>query len=271
MAKMTIKTIPLTIEYNPLTWDESAFNTLLEESTLVGYLLSNKKDGQHCSMSLNLYLLPLTSFYEGTLDTIRLSYTYLKTAFIQWLEVLTTNPNSFQFRNPPLDLWLDTRLNWINAVCVKIHNKFGTDISDATSTAYMTILTLYNKGSVYIGNLHYLKIAIFTAIKKEHYYMRNRLTGGHPKAIHLDATPGDFTLSIENDITSFHEIITAPTWETEEEQRYTEIWENLKEDLKEEFSDREIEQICKGSQYMSTSLYRRLLKWRNSHDLDDYL
>jgi hypothetical protein len=267
MAKMLIKTIAISIDDNPITWDEQAFYNHIETHTLVGYLLSNKQK----AMSLNLYLLPRNSFYEGTLEAIQLTHQALKIAYLQWLEVLVTNPNSFQFRNPPLDLWLDTRLNWINALCVKIHNKYGTDISEALSTAYMTILKLYNKGNVYIGNLHYLKIAIFTAIKKEHHYMKNRLTGAHPNAIHLDATPGEFTHSIENDITSFHEIITAPTWETEEEQRYQEIWENLKEDLKEEFSEREIEQICKGSEYMSTSLYRRLLKWRNSHDLDEYL
>ena len=166
---------------------------------------------------------------------------------------------------------MDTKQNWIRALCSKIHQKYGTDIDEALSTAYMTILKLYNKANVYLGNLHYLEIAIYTSIKKEHAYMRNRLTGQHPDAIHLDATPGEFTLSIENDVTSFHEIITAPTWETEEEQRYAEIWENMKEDLKEEFSEREIEQITKSYNHISQSLYRRLLKWRKTHNLEDYL
>lgn len=264
MAKMFMKTIPLSLEDNPMTWDDAKYQSLVGDNLVVGYLLAIK---HKTNMSINLYLLPIAS----TLATVPLTHAELKTAFLQWLELLIVTPNSFQFRNPPLDLWLETRLNWINALCVKIHNKFGTDISEALSTAYTTILTLYNKTNVYIGNLHYLEIAIFTAIKKEHHYMRNRLTGGHPDAIHLDASPGEFGKSIENDVTSFHEIIMIPTWDTEEEKRYAEIWESMKIDLAKEFSEREIEQICKGSAYMSMPLYRRLLKWRSTHDLVDYL
>lgn len=268
MTKMFIKTIAVSLDENPITWDETAYKAIVDSNTVVGYLLSIKPNQL---MSLNLYLLPPNTFYEGSLESIQLTHAELKNAFLQWLELLITAPNSFQFRNPPLDLWLDTRLNWINALCVKIHQKYGTDINEALSTAYMTILKLYNKGNIYIGNLHYLEIAIYSAIKKEHYYMRNRLTGQHPDAIHLDATPGEFTQSIDNDVSSFHEIIMIPTWETEEEKRYAEIWANMKEDLKEDFSEREIEQICKGTVYVSMPLYRRLLAWRKTHKLEDYL
>ena len=270
MAKMFIKTIALSPTDNPLTWDNSTYTKLIENNIIVGYLLSIKPTGQNENMSLNLYLLPPNTFYEGNLDLIELTHTTLKSAFLQWLETLSTDSHKFQFRNPPLDLWLDIRLNWINALCIRIHQRYGTDVGEAQSTAYMTILKLYDKGNIYFGNLHYLEIAIYTAIKKEHAYMRNRLTGKHPDAIHLDASPGDFNLSIDDAVADFHEIIMAPTWETEEEQRYNEIWENMKEDLKEDFSEREIEQICKGSA-IASSLYRRLLKWRKEHHIDEYL
>jgi hypothetical protein len=268
MTKMFIKTIAITLDYSPITWDEDTYNRLIDNNTVVGYLLSNKNK---TTMSLNLYLVPPNSFYEGNLASIKLTFAELKAAFLQWLDLIVTDPNSFQFRNPPLDLWLETRLNWINALCLKVHQKYGTDIGEALSTAYTTILKLHGKGNVYIGNLHYLKIAIYTSINKEHYYMKNRLTGGHKDAIHLDASPGDFSLSIENDVTDFHEILMMPTWVTEEEKRYDEIWDKMKEDLKEEFSEREIEQICKGSGYMPPSLYRRLLAWRKNHTMEDYL
>ncbi len=268
MAKMFIKTISVSLDDNPVNWTTERFNTVVDGNIVVGYLLSNKHKDE---MSLNLYLLPPNSLYEGTLESIQLTHTDLKNAFLQWLEVLITTPNSYQFRNPPLDLWLNIRLNWINALCVKIHQKYGTDVSEALSTAYMTILKLHKKGNVYLGNLHYLEIAIYTAIKKEHYYMRNRLTGAHPDAIHLDASPGEFNQSIDNDVTSFHEIITAPGWETEEEQRYAEIWLKMKADLAKEFTEREIEQICKGGIYLSSSLYRKLLSWRKTHNVEDYL
>ena len=271
MAKMFIKTIPISVDNNPITWDDEAYNQIVEKNTVVGYLLSVKHGNQKENMAMNLYLLPPTTFYEGKLETIQLTLADLKTAFLQWLELITTDPNSFQFRNPPLDLWLETRLNWINALCLRLHQKYGTDISEALSTAYMTILKLYGKGNVYIGNLHYLEIAIHTSIKKEHYYMKNRLTGGHKNAIHLDASPGEFSLFLDNDVTDFHEILMMPTWVTEEEKRYDEIWEAMKEDLKEDFSEREIEQICKGSGYMLPSLYRRLLTWRKNHSMEDYL
>ena len=271
MANMFIKTIAISLEDNPLTWTDEKYLSLTDANTVVGYLLSNKPNDKIASMSLNLYLLPPNGLYEGSLEAIRLTHADLKNAFLQWLEVLIINPVSFQFRNPPLDLWLNIRLNWVNALCVKIHNKYGTDVGEALSTAYMTILKLHKSGRVYINNLHYLEIAIYTAIKKEHHYMKNRLTGGHPDAIHLDASPGDFTQSIENDVSDFHEIIMVPEWETEEEKRYNEIWEEMKKDLTEEFSEREIEQICKGPAYMSMPLYRRLIAWRKTHSLDEYL
>lgn len=268
MAKMFIKTVALSLENNPITWNETTYTSVIDGNTVVGYLLLTRpNDG----MAINLYLLPANSFYEGSVASVQLTLAELKTAFLQWLEVLAVDSRSFQFRNPPLDLWLDTRLNWINALCVRVHQKYGTDISEAMSTAYMVILTLYRKGKVYIGNLHYLEIAIYTAIKKEHHFMRNRLTGNHPNAIHLDASPGDFSQSIENDVTDFHEIISAPTWETEEEQRYDEIWQNMKEDLKEDFTEREIDQICKGGNHLTMPLYRKLLAWRKTHSMDDYL
>lgn len=260
MPKLTIKTVPLTFEDNPAKWGEAEFQMIAEGNNVVGYLLSNSH-----KMSINLYLLP------PNIKATALTLIDLKMAFLQWLEVLVTTPNSYQFRNPPLDAWLETRLNWLKALCVKIHHKFGTNTDEALSTAYMTILKLHNKGNVYIGNLRYLEIAIFTAIKKEHHYMRNRLTGGHPDALHLDASPGEFSKFLDNDVTSFHEIISAPTWASEEEERYAEIWEKMKVDLMKEFSEREIEQICKGSAYMAMPLYRRLLKWRKSHDLFNYL
>lgn len=272
MVKMSIKTIPLTLQDNPLYWDDTKLKSIIDSNTIVGYLLSIKANDE---MSMNLYLLPPNGLYEGSLESIKIDQTELRNAFLQWLETLSITPRSFQFRNPPLDLWLETRLNWINALCIKVHQKYGTDISDALSTAYMTILGLHKKGKVYIGNLHYLEIAIYTAIKKEHYYMRNRLTGCHPDAIHLDASPGDFSQSIENDVTDFHEIITAPDWETEEERRYNEIWNCMEEDLRLDFTEREIDQIklsvLKGHLYLPSSLYRRLLAWRKTHSLEDYL
>jgi hypothetical protein len=267
--------VTISLDNNPISWSNEEYNKIVETNIVVGYLLAVKQKANTEDMSLNLYLLPL----NGLEPSIKLTHADLKSAFLQWLETLVISPRSFQFRNPPLDLWLETRLNWINALCVKIHQKYGTDISEALSTAYMTILTLYKKGSVYIGNLHYLEIAIYTAIKKEHYYMRNRLSGEHPNAIHLDASPGDFNLNIDNDVTNFHEIIAAPTWATEEEKRYDEIWDKMKADMLHDFSEREIEQICKAVQnekvdasiYLPSALYRRLLAWRKSHDLDDYL
>ncbi len=268
MSQMYIKTVNLSSTNNPMTWSEEELLKIREGNSIVGYLLFTK----HNNIAMNLYLLPESKLYEEVLDTIVISLDALRSAFLQWIELLTIDAKSFQFRNPPLDLWLPTRLNWINALSVKIHQKYGTDVSDALSTAYMTILKLHSKGNIYIGNLQYLKIAIITAIKKEHYYMRNRLTGEHPAAIHLDAdTDKVFNGAGDDGNLSFHDIITAPTWASEEEERYDEIWRNMKEDLKEDFSEREIEQICSGNVQMNIPLYRRLLKWRKTHSLEDYL
>ena len=116
MVKMSIKTIPLTLQDNPLYWDDTKLKSIIDSNTIVGYLLSIKANDE---MSMNLYLLPPNGLYEGSLESIKIDQTELRNAFLQWLETLSITPRSFQFRNPPLDLWLETRLNWINALCIK--------------------------------------------------------------------------------------------------------------------------------------------------------
>ncbi len=268
MTKMTIKTIKITDDYHPMTWTNETLDSFIEDNYIVGYLFVSKNNS---ISAINLYLAPIDRLHKIYKSTDIITLDILQVAFIQWLELLTIDSKSYQFRNPPLQLWLETRLNWIHSIAIKVHQKFGTDVTEALSTAYMTILTLYKKTNVYIGNLYYLEIAIFTAIKKEHAFMKNRLSGNHPNAIHLDASPGEFNRSIQNDVTSFHEIITAPSWKSEEEKRYDEIWAAMELDMREEFSEREIDQIKRGNVHMNIPLYRRLLKWRKTHKKEDYL
>ncbi len=97
MAKMFIKTVALSLENNPITWNETTYTSVIDGNTVVGYLLLTRpNDG----MAINLYLLPANSFYEGSVASVQLTLAELKTAFLQWLEVLAVDSRSFQFRNP---------------------------------------------------------------------------------------------------------------------------------------------------------------------------
>ena len=79
MAKMFIKTVALSLENNPISWDDNAYLDIIERNIVVGYLLSIKES----AMSINLYLLPDNSFYEGDLAAIELTLNDLKNAFLQ--------------------------------------------------------------------------------------------------------------------------------------------------------------------------------------------
>ena len=83
MTKMFIKTIPISLSSNPISWLEDEFSAQIENNIVVGYLLSNQS-----GMSINLYLLPINSIYNESLLANKLSQAELKTAFLQWLEVL---------------------------------------------------------------------------------------------------------------------------------------------------------------------------------------
>lgn len=265
MNKLKLLNLNLTqIEPNLLEWSEiDLFNIVGKDNIIVGYILKPKST----RFSLTLYI----TYYKYVSDVDRVvTLSDLKIIYKQWQESLTMDPNSFMFRNPPLDLWLETKLNWVKKISYQLSESYNKPMDECMSTLYMTILNCYNKSNIYLGNLHYIIIAAHNAMKLEHRYMLNRLYGNHPLAIHLDAVPSDFNASLDDSVASMHELIDGLTDAFYEEERDKAAVEELLLDLQEEFTTREIDQIINTPSFLPKSLYRRLLKWRKTRKLEDY-
>lgn len=269
MDKLRIITIILTQDNNPLKWTNDDLMTITKHAVVVGYILKNKsKTSNEPNPVLNLYVISGANLSDPT-KIIDLHS--LQSIFLQWIESLAEDPKSYMFRNPPLEEWLNTKENWVKKTTYKLSQSYNRPYDECMSTLYMVILKAYNKATVYLGNLHYIVVAVNNELKLEHRFMLNRLHGGHPEAIHLDAVPSDFNAGLQDSISSLHEIIGGPTFADFEEDRNHAIWEEILDDLKKEFSPREIDQIVNTPGFLPNTLYRKLIKWRKTHKREDYL
>jgi len=268
MSKLHILSVMLTSDNNPLKWTDKDLSRITNRHSIVGYLLKTVKINTESHSVLNIYVIKPELVSEN--DKV-INAQLLRNVFMQWLESLIEDPKSYMFRNPPLDKWLETKQNWIKKVTGKLASSYNKTYDDCLSSLYTTILHCYNKSDIYIGNLHYLVVAANNRLKVEYRYMLNRLSGEHPNAIHLDACPSDFNGGLENSVSSLHEIIGGAEDPYIRDDRNREMMEAIKADLREEFSEREIDQIVNAPGYLPNSLYRKLLKWRRTHKREDYL
>lgn len=268
MDKLQILTVAFNSNYSLLDYDDERWLTLVNNKVVVGYLLKNRGSSNLPLPTLNLYVIKADSLSDLTKI---ISLTTLKSIYQQWVESLIEDPKPYMFRNPPLEEWLETKQNWVKKITNQLAQSYGMSYDDCRSLIYNSILNCYNKGNIYLGNLHYLTVVVHNAVKLEHRYMLNRLHGGHPDAIHLDATPSDFNAALDDSISSLHEIVGGPTDADREEARLNEIADDMMEDLRKDFSEREIDQIINTPGFLPMPLYRKLLKWRKTHKLEDYL
>lgn len=269
MTKLRIITIVITPENNPSNWTEASLAKLTNGEVVVGYILKNKGIRSNIPRPvLNLYIIP-----EHCLTTPNsiIDLKTLQNIFLQWMESLVEDSKSYMFRNPPLEEWLNTKENWVKKISAKLSQSYNKPYDECMSSLYMVILQCYRKEDIYLGNLHYLIVAANNKLKLEFRFMQNRLYGGHPSAIHLDASPSDFNAGLEDSIASLHEIIGGTDDEFHSVDREQEILDAMLVDLREDFTEREIDQIKNTPGFLPMSLYRRLLKWRKTHKLEDYI
>lgn len=264
---MRIISKPLDTNDNPLQWTEADLDLITEGEFIIGYLIKNAAPIEEDIVPvLNLYLYDNLKTLSDPTKIISLAL--LQNIFLQWVESLREDLKSYMFRNPPLEEWLDTKKEWVKKISYKLSQSYGRNFDECMSTLYMTILNIYNKSDKYLGNLHYIVVAVNNEIRREFKFMRNRWHGGHPDALHLDA---DFQEGVDDSISSLHEIIGGPTYADLEELRLVQVFEEIREDMKKEFSPREMDQIVNTPGFLPLPLYRRLLKWRKTHKLEDYL
>lgn len=260
--KLRLTRIMLSAEDNPKTWVEEDLKSKLNGEVVVGYMLRIHNE------NFGIVLYSILEKYLSSKDSI-ISLQTLQNAFEQWLESLQEDPGSVVFRNPPIEEWLDSKDNWLKKVSGNLAKTYNRTYDECLSELYYVIMTCYNKQTVYLGSLNYIVTTAHNAIKKEYNYMKNRLTGSHPLAIHLDASPSDFNASLEDSVESFHELIGEldPSFEQLE---FEELREAILKDMSSEFSPREIDQILNYNNFLPDQLYRKLLRWRKLRKMEDY-
>lgn len=256
------------MDNNPATWSKSDFTRYVKDSdiVIVGYFFKNK-DITALKLSVNLYLINKVRVDESQIITLD----RLNEDFLLWLKSLINNPKEFKFVNPPLDLWLETKDNWMKKVAGQLSRSYNKSYEECFSSLSLVITELYKRETVYMGSLYYIIISANNQMRNEYRYMVNRWHGGHPDAIHLDAVFSDFGATNDDGIESLHEVIIGVEDDMHKNEKLYDSIDRVMVDLKKEFSNREIDQIVNQSGFLPMSLYRRLLKWRKTHKLEDYL
>lgn len=252
--KYYIEEFALSNTNNPLTWTEESLLDTLKGAKIIGYIFIVK---ENLSYRLNLYLIR-----SGAYDSIPLSELQ-----IAWSQL--SKSKRMVFKNPPLDEWIKTKDNWCKQEANKIVKKFHWEFNEALSQIYWVIVRLYQKKTVYMGNLGYLQTAIMNSIRSHHRFMRNKLVLGHENVVSGD----QWVKSSANDdtfVTVFDTIgIDDPHFA---EQDYLDFEREVRELMREAFSDRELDQIfTQRSGYLPMNLYKRLLKWRAKHNIKEFV
>ena len=259
-TKMKLTKLTITADDNPLTWTPEKWAQTIGSRVAVGYFITGKP-----SQCITLYLQKTEDVKNG--DDI-VSQHHLCLAFMQWIDMLSTKKNAVMFKNPPFEAWLMTKLEWCRAQARKFSKQFDRDFDECLSNVYMTITNCYNKGTIYMGSLFYLEKAIQNDFRKEYNFWRNRITGETYGIIALDAEvkAGDG----DDKLMCYHELIGACD-KCIEDKEFECTKEELCGILKEEFSQREIDQIinCTAG-FLPASLYRRLNKWRKENRREYY-
>ena len=141
--KLFIKTIDITIDDNPSTWTEANLAKYIDfdELAIVGYFFKNqnKNDNSNLSLSVNLYLINKKRAEPEHIITLN----QLNNVFLQWVESLMENNKSFMFKNPPLDLWLETKNNWIKKLTNKLSVAYNRPYDECYSSVCFVITRLY--------------------------------------------------------------------------------------------------------------------------------
>lgn len=272
---MNMVQVIINAENNPITWTEEDLLTYTNRKVVVGYLFKNMMS-QFGTTGFILNLYTINPFFLETREAM-VSLNTLQNAFLQWIDMLSESDqpaaNIMLFKNPPITEWLDTKENWVKKLASKLSITYQKPFDECVSAIHFIIMKCYNSGNVYMGNLTYLEVASHNKIKLEMRYMKNRLTGEHPDARHLDATIDDFGGGGDYDgdkPQSLHEVLGGKRDDIYLLEDYEALREAIIDDLLKTFSPREIDQILNNPKQLPMPLYRKLNAWRKEHKLEDY-
>ena len=253
-------------EISPEEWIDKYYSDLTENDAIIGYLFSVKEGTAINSEAkvLNLYLIN-RNYYNGQEVT---KYNLLHSWGLFLIKITTeaNHKNKNVFLNPPIQQWLDSKDNWCKKVASQLSRQYNWTFEEMLSEVYYAIMYCYSKGTVYMGNLGYIRTAINNSVLMTIRHNKNRINQDSGLAVSLDTivtTDSDDESLTLMDMIDNNEVIDADI-------EYNELKTKITNALKDHFSDREIYQLLNIKPiFLPMNLYRRLLEFRHTHKLED--
>ena len=139
---------------------------------------------------------------------------------------------------------------------------------EALSEVYYTIMILYNRSTIYMGNLTYIERAVNNNIKMAFRKMKVNVSIEAGNAVSLN-TPITEGSSDDNELT-ISDMIASPDV-IESNLSYEVTYNKTMELMLKKFSKREIDQILRAplhgkSDFLDKTLYDKLRHWRMGHN-----
>lgn len=244
---------------NPATWTEKDLKELTHNEEVIGYFMkrTNTQD------TINLYTLPIKYC-----PTTALKLETLLMAYSQWLLAMRYNNDNtiVKFHNPPIQNWLDTKEQWVKKTANRLSKIFNKPYDEMLSHVHYAIIKAFAKDSAYVGNLGYIERSAYNEVLMDIRNNRNKLILENEKVTSLDES-----FEIDGTSHTLNEIVGEddPAYA---EGEFEEIKNEIIKVLSYTFSPREIDQIInsQGQLQLPIGLYRRLLKWRKTHNRGDF-
>lgn len=247
-------------------WQEKQYSKLVENNAIIGYMFSAKEGNVIYDEIevLNIYLID-RKYYNGqevTIDNLANAWRLFKCKTLSE----SNHKDKIVFLNPPIQQWLDSKDNWCKKVASQISKQYNWPFEEALSEVYYTIMYCYSKGTVYMGNLGYIRTAINNSVLMSIRSNKNRVNQDSGLAVSLDTIVTSD--SDDEDLTLMDMIESGE--EVGSELEYEELKERITNLLSKYFSEREIEQLLTQKPIcLPMNLYRRLLNFRKKYKSED--
>lgn len=246
-------------------WLNTNWAHINQDNRVIGYLFS-VKEGNNLNSDievLNLYLINTKYYVGNVVHANELKSDWDLFSFKVSEEV--SYKRKIVFKNPPIKEWIATKENWCMKLAHKVSKQYQWSFDDTLSEVYYTIMRLYNRGNIYMGNLGYIENAVNNAVKINIRDNKNKLLLSNENVVSLNSP-----INNEDEDITFSDIIAAPE-EVDDNILYQELRDNVIKLLSQRFSPREIDLLLKVDKkeqrtLLSPQLYNKLLHWRMSHN-----
>lgn len=248
-------------------WIDENYSNITKKDAIIGYLFSVKEGDILCETSyvLNLYLIKREYYndIEITINQLRDAWEL----FFFKCETEKIHNNKNVFANPPIEQWIDTKENWCKKLAAQLSKQFDKTFDDMLSEIYYNVVRCYKKGTVYMGNLGYIRKSIVNAVLMQLRSDKNKVIQDNGNAISLNTV---IIQDSDDEETVLMDMLAIKEEMTEESLEYKDLKNKIVQLLSDSFSPREIEQLISNKQlYLPRSVYVRLLRWRDKHKVEE--